>query len=145
MNEACSEWLDHWAGIHRGLPCSLVGYFTFFKNLIVWAFRLRDKSRKSISVWKMHCPRQGEGERERDGGNEACALFIKSVRGYRADLQLCFPLRCQRCTGRSSPAGRQRTHSVTQENIEIKSNNRGKQLLRASPAAPRGLCHYRNI
>lgn len=74
-----------------GLPHPLVGYFGFFKNLTTWTSRLRDKSRESISVWKMHCPRQGKGEREGDGGNKACALFIKSVRGYRADLQLCLP------------------------------------------------------
>lgn len=33
-------------------------------------------------------------EREGDGGKETCALFIKSVRGSTADMQLCPPLGC---------------------------------------------------
>lgn len=62
---------------------------------------------------------QGEGkEREGDRGTDISILFIKAVRRYKADLQLCShpgtPAASQRCTGRSSPAGRQRTPSVAQ-------------------------------
>lgn len=42
------------------------------------------------------CTVQGEGK-ERERGMEGpglCALFIKSVRGCTADLQLCLPLGC---------------------------------------------------
>lgn len=62
---------------------------------------------------------QGEGkEREGDRGTDISILFIKAVRRYKADLQLCShpgtPAASQRCTGRCSPAGRQRTPSVAQ-------------------------------
>lgn len=56
---------------------------------------LRDKSRKASLFGK--CIVQGKGKERggwREGGKEACALFIKSVRGYTVEMQLCLPLGC---------------------------------------------------
>lgn len=53
---------------------------------------LRDKSRKASLFGK--CIVQGKGKERggwREGGKEACALFIKSVRGYTVEMQLCLP------------------------------------------------------